>query len=184
LLTILGMARQLDPSTNRERRDGGRPFPSPVDRRGRRVMPSRYPNGDLDRVRDDATRPDDAISIDEVVERLSRDMSEAVNRAPFDDRDELRSYASALIREDTSAPRADLQRPTRRARLSFFAVAVWLAVAGAMLSFLVPAAGVVCFVMAGVAAVLALIVGTGEAVPEPTTDAPREPEPPRDHGLH
>jgi uncharacterized membrane protein len=51
----------------------------------------------------------------------------------------------------------------RRARLSFFAVAVWLAVAGAVLVFLLPAAGFVCFLLAGLSAVLAAILGPGEA---------------------
>ena len=158
----------------------GRRFPAPADRR-RRAATRAEPHGSTVQDDADATRPDDAISIDEVVERLSRDMSEAVNRAPFDDRDELRTYASELVREDTSAPRAEPRRPTRRARLSFFAVAVWLAAAGALLSFLVPAAGIVCFLMAGVAAVLALILGTGEATPEPTTDSSdsaRDPDAP------
>ena len=118
---------------------------------------------------DDATRPDDAISIDEVIQRLSHDMAEAVNRAPLDERDELRTYATELVREDTAAS-APSRLPTRRARLTFFAVAVWLAVAGVVLSFLLPAAGIVCFFMAGVAAVLAAILGPGEAQPQPTTD--------------
>jgi hypothetical protein len=123
-------------------------------------------------VDDDATRPDDAISIDEVIQRLSRDMSDAVNRAPMDERDELRTYATELVREDTSSSVSRL--PTRRARLSFFAVAVWLALAGAVLSFLLPSAGIVCFFMAGVSAVLAAILGPGEAQPEPTTDSPND----------
>jgi hypothetical protein len=114
---------------------------------------------------DDPTRPDDAISIDEVIQRLSRDMSDAVKRAPMDERDAFRTYATELVHEDTAPSRL----PTRRARLSFFAVAVWLAVAGAVLSFLLPSAGIVCFFMAGVAAVLAAILGPGEVQPEPTT---------------
>src|SRR5262245_31782563 len=47
---------------------------------------------------DDPRRADDAVSIDEVIERLSRDMSDAVKRAPANERDELRSYASELVR--------------------------------------------------------------------------------------
>ena len=99
-------------------------------------------------------------------------MSEAVNRAPMDERDELRTYATELVREDTSSSVSRL--PTRRARLSFFAVAVWLAIAGAVLSFFLPSAGIVCFFMAGVSAVLAAILGPGEAQPEPTTDSPND----------
>jgi hypothetical protein len=106
-------------------------------------------------------RPDD-VSIDEVVERLSRDISDAVNRAPFDERDELRSYAREIVREDTAPPGVESGSPARGTRLSFFAVAVWLAVAGAVLAFLIPSAGIVCFVMAGIAAVLALILGPGD----------------------
>lgn len=120
---------------------------------------------------DDPRRADDAVSIDEVVERLSRDMSEAVNQAPMDERDELRTSATELVREDTtssSAPRL----PARRARLSFFAVAVFLAVAGFVLAFLLPPAAIVCFLMAGIAAVLAAVLGPGEPRPERTTEPP------------
>jgi len=112
---------------------------------------------------DDPRRPDDAISIDEVIQRLSRDMSDAVYRSPTDERDDLRTYATRARR-----------RPTRRTRLSFFAVAVWLAIAGAVLSFFLPSAGIVCFFMAGVAAVLAAIIGPGEVQPEPTVHSPNE----------
>jgi hypothetical protein len=110
---------------------------------------------------DDVVRPDD-VSIDEVVERLSRDISDAVNRAPLDERDELRSYASEIVREDTAPPGAEARPPAKRARLSFFAVAVWLAVAGLVLAVLIPPAGLVCLFMAGVSVVLALILGPGD----------------------
>src|SRR5688572_21275375 len=93
---------------------------------------------------DDDARPDDAVSIDEVVERLSRDLSDAVNHAPNDDREQLRTYAAELVREDTAPRGSHGREPTKRARLSFFAVAVWLAVAGVVLAFLVPPAAFVC----------------------------------------
>ena len=119
---------------------------------------------------DDPRRADDAVSIDEVVERLSRDMADAVNHAPLDDREELRTYATELVREDTTAEAPRL--PARRARLSFFAVAVWLAVAGCILAFLLPPAAIVCFIMAAIAAVLAAVLGPGEPRPERTSGPP------------
>jgi hypothetical protein len=124
---------------------------------------------------DEVTRPDD-VSIDEVVERLSRDISDAVNRAPFDERDELRSYASEIVREDTAPPGVEARPPARRAKLSFFAVAVWLAVAGAVLMAFIPPAGVVCFLMAGIAGLLAVILGPGDGSARSTDSA----DPPRD----
>jgi hypothetical protein len=154
------MAPRLDPSTpRRERRDGdfARPL-APVGDRSRRGPTPRADSAPAD---DDVVRPDD-VSIDEVVERLSRDISEAVNRAPLEERDELRTYASEIVREDTAPPGAEVRPPVRRARLSFFAVAAWLAIAGGILAVLVPPAGIVCFLMAGVAAVLAVIIGPGD----------------------
>ncbi len=150
------MARTADiPTPRRGRGDIARPFEVPRRRSQSGATPPE----------DDARRPEDASSIDEVVERLSRDMSAAVNRAPDEDRDELRDYAADLVREDT-APRAAQRGPTPRATLSFFALAVWLAIAGAVLSFLLPPVGVVCFVMAGLAAVLAAVLGRREPRPE------------------
>jgi hypothetical protein len=122
--------------------------------------------------RDDAARPDDAPSIEPVVERLSRDMADAVDHARADRSGGPSSYASDVVREDRAIPGAPPSAPTRRARLTFFTVAVWLAVAGAVLSFLVPPAGLVCFVMAGLAAVLAAILGPREVRPERTADSP------------
>ena len=127
------------------------------------------PAGDVD----DPRRSDDAVSIDEVIERLSRDMSDAVNRAPMDERDELRTYATELVREDTSSASDTPRLPARRARLSFFAVAVWLAVAGFVLAFLFPPAAIVCFLMAGLAGVLSVMLGPGEPKPERTSEPPQ-----------
>ena len=126
---------------------------------------------------DDDARPDDAVSIDEVVERLSRDLSDAVNHAPNDDREQLRNYAAELVREDTAPSGSHGREPTKRARLSFFAVAVWLAVAGVVLAFLVPPAGVVCFVLAAISGVLAAFLGPGEARPERTADTADQDRP-------
>ena len=166
------MATRPDPANARRERDGGVaggrfPERSERGRKGNGLVAAE--------TADDVTRPDDAISIDEVVERLSRDLSDAVNRAPTDERDELRSYASELVREDTAPGGSHGRLPTRRARLSFFAVAVWLAVAGVVLAFLVPPAGFVCFLLAGVAAVLAAILGPGEVRPEPSVDDDHSP---------
>ena len=148
---------------------------APVADRGRRGAALRT---ELDpALDDDVVRPDD-VSIDEVVERLSRDISDAVNRAPFDERDELRSYASEIVREDTAPSAATPRSPARRARLSFFAVAVWLAIAGAVVSFFIPPAGVVCFLMSGVAAVLAVILGPGDGIGSRATTPDRPPDVP------
>ena len=151
------MAR-TDPRTP-HRHDGARPLPRFGDRGVRR--PSPREDVDHTSADEDIARPDD-VSIDEVVERLSRDISDAVNRAPFDERDELRSYASEIVREDTAPPGVETRPPARRAKLSFFAVAVWLAVAGAVLAVFIPPAGVVCFLMAGIAALLGAILGPGD----------------------
>jgi hypothetical protein len=142
----------------------------------------RFPDGSEDRSErwvdthdagepDDLARTDDAPAIDIVVERLSRDMTDAVEHAQADGGAGHGSYAKEIIREDTAPPGAPPSLPTRRARLSFFAVAVWLGVAGAILSFIVPPAGLVCFVMAGLAAVLAAILGPGEVRSERTADS-------------
>ena len=148
----------------------------PIGDRSRRGAATR-PDVDPAAADDDLVRPDE-VSIDEVVERLSRDISDAVNRVPFDERHELRSYASELVREDTAPRGVHPAPPARRARLSFFAIAVWLAIAGAVLAFVLPPAGIVCFVMAAVVAVLAVIVGPGDSVgsrattPSPPPDTP------------
>jgi hypothetical protein len=120
---------------------------------------------------DDLGRPDDAPAIDVVVERLSRDLTDAVRREGAARRAGNGSYAEDIIREDTATPGAPPSPPTRRARLSFFSVAVWLAIAGAVLAFIVPPASLVCFVMAGLAAVLAALLGPGEVRSEPTADS-------------
>jgi hypothetical protein len=172
------MARRLEPSTpKRQRRDreSARATP-PIGERSRRGVATR-PEVDPAVADDDVVRPDE-VSIDEVVERLSRDISDAVNRVPFDESHELRSYASDLVRED-AAPRAvHAAPPVRRARLSFFVIAVWLAIAGAALAFVLPPAGIVCFVMAAVAAVLAAIVGPGDAVGSRATTSSSPPDTP------
>src|SRR5262245_57580656 len=119
------MARPLDQSTTRRQRpERASSYPPFVARSTRDVdsQPAREPG----LVDDDVPRPDD-VSIDEVVERLSRDISDAVNRAPLEERDELRTYASEIVREDTAPPGIAARPPAaRHARLSFFAVAVWL----------------------------------------------------------
>jgi hypothetical protein len=159
----MGMATRSDPANARRERS------AVVGRRteGRSDLPLAGGDGFAPPDEsDEATRPEDAVSIDEVVERLSRDLSAAVNRAPTDERDELRTYAAELLREDTAPAGSHGRSPTRRARLSFFAVAVWLAVAGVVLAFLLPPAAFVCFLLAGVAALLAAILGPGEVRPE------------------
>ena len=155
------MASRLDSSTPQGQRHGhepGRSIPSLADRRRR--GPSRFVSEPA-LADDDVVRPDD-VSIDEVVERLSRDISDAVNRAPFDERDELRSYASEIVREDTAPPRVEARSPARGSRLSFFAVAVGLALAGALLAIVIPPAGIVCFIIAGIAMVLGVILGPAD----------------------
>ena len=113
----------------------------------------------------DAVRADDAISIDEVVERLSRDMAAAVHRATDGERDELREYEQTLHHEERNAP-AHPRSPARRARITFFQLAFWLAAAGLILTFVMPAAGIVCLVMAGIAGLLAAFLGPRDAVPD------------------
>jgi hypothetical protein len=114
---------------------------------------------------DDAVHADDAISLDEVVERLSRDMTEAVHRAAEGERDELREYASTLAREQTEAsPRP--RSPAKRARITFVSLALWLAAAGLVLMFVLPPAGIVCMLMAALAATMAAVMGPGDARPE------------------
>jgi hypothetical protein len=137
------MASRLDSSTPQGIRNGQAParnLSSVGDRRRRGPSRSALAPSVAD---DDVVRPDD-VSIDEVVERLSRDISDAVNRAPFDERNELRSYASEIVREDTAPPGVDARLPARGSRLSFFAVAVALAVAGAVLAVVIPPTGIVC----------------------------------------
>ncbi len=172
------MARRLEPSTpQRQRRDreSARSTP-PVADRSRRGAATR-PDADAAVADDDVVRPDE-VSIDEVVDRLSRDISDAVNRVPFDERHELRSYARNLVREDMGPRGVHAAPPARRARLSFFAIAVWLAVAGAVLAFVLPPAGIVCFVLAAVAAVLAVIVGPGDSAGARVTTPSSPPDTP------
>jgi hypothetical protein len=114
---------------------------------------------------DDAVHADDAISLDEVVERLSRDMAEAVHRAADGERDDLREYANTLAREQTEASRRP-RSPAKRARITFFSLAAWLAAAGFALMFLLPPAGIVCVLMAVIAGIMAAVVGPRDARPE------------------
>jgi hypothetical protein len=114
---------------------------------------------------DDTAHADDAVSIDEVVERLSRDMEDAVHRAAEGERDELREYEVQLHHEQGQAsthPRS----PAKRARITFFSIALWLAAAGVLFTFLLPAAGIVCLVMAGIAGILAALIGPGDSSPD------------------
>ena len=127
-------------------RDVMRPIPPPVDDA-------------------DTAHADDAISIDEVVERLSRDMEAAVHRAAEGERDELREYEQQLHREQSEAPTRP-RSPARRARSTFFAIALWLAAAGVLLTFLLPAAGIVCLVMAGISVILAAVLGPADGTPD------------------
>jgi hypothetical protein len=116
----------------------------------------------------DAVHADDAASIDEVVERLSRDMADAVHRAAEGERDELREYEQQLHHEQSEAsthPRS----PAKRARIAFFSIALWLAAAGVLFTFLLPAAGIVCLVMAGIAGILAAVLGPGDSIPDQYT---------------
>lgn len=99
------------------------------------------------------------------------DDDDAADRAPR--RDSLAAVPIEIVREERASHTGPAPSPpTRRARLTVFAVAVWLAVAGAVLSFLLPLAGLVCFIMAGLAAVVAAILGPGEAQPERTAEPP------------
>jgi hypothetical protein len=112
----------------------------------------------------DALHADDAVSIDEVVERLSREMAAAVHRAAAGERDELHEYEMQLHQEEqtTTHPRS----PAKRARITFFSIALWLAAAGVLLTFLLPSAGIVCMVMAGLAGILAAVLGPGDDTPD------------------
>jgi hypothetical protein len=161
LLSMNRMARPNSPDVERERYGG---------ESGRRFQEhsTAWVHGDGT---DDPGLDDEPV--DELVERLGREMGAAVNRAPASEHDMLRDYASALVRENTAANTPQATRPTRRARLSFFATAVWLVVAGVVFSLIFPPAGIVCFLMAGVAAVLAAVVGKGEVRSEPTS-TPRD----------
>jgi hypothetical protein len=124
----------------------------------------------------DADRAGDEPAIDEVVERLSRDLTDTVDEARRDGRESLASAPIEIAREDAAPHDGPAPSPpTRRARLTFFGVAVWLAVAGAALAFVLPWAGLVCFVMAGLAAVVAAILGPGEPRPERTAESPPPP---------
>jgi fatty acid desaturase len=88
-----------------------------------------------------------------------------VHRAAEGERDELGEYEQQLRHEQSTAP-AHPRSPARRARITFFQIALWLAAAGVLLTFLMPAAGVVCLVMAGLAGILAAVLGPGDANPD------------------
>jgi hypothetical protein len=115
---------------------------------------------------DDTAHADDAISIDEVVDRLSRDMEAAVHRAADGERDELHEYEMQLHNEQREAASTHPRSPARRARITFFSIALWLAAAGVLFTFLMPAAGIVCLVMAGIAGILAALLGPDDATPD------------------
>ncbi len=114
---------------------------------------------------DDTAHADDAIPIDEVVERLSRDMADAVHRAAEGERDELHEYEHQLHHELAEASTRP-HSPARRARITFFSIALWLAAAGVLFTFLLPTAGVVCLVLAGIAGILAAVLGPRDDTPD------------------
>jgi hypothetical protein len=114
----------------------------------------------------EAVHADDAISIDEVVERLSRDMAAAVRRAAEGKRDELHEYEVQMHHEQHEAASTHPRSPAKRARITLFSIALWLAVAGVLLTFVLPAAGIVCLVMAGLAGIVAAVLGPGDDRPE------------------
>jgi hypothetical protein len=88
--------------------------------------------------------------VDELVERLGREMGAAVNRgAGVRARHAARLCERAGSREHGGETPRRRTRPTRRARLSFFATAVWLVVAGVVFSLIFPPAGIVCFLYGG-----------------------------------
>ena len=115
---------------------------------------------------DDAAHADDAIPIEEVVERVSRDMAAAVHRAAEGERDELHEYEQQLHREQRETSSTHPRSPAKRARITFFSIALWFVVAGVVLTFLLPAAGIVCLVMAGIAGILAATLGPGDSTPD------------------
>jgi hypothetical protein len=79
--------------------------------------------------------------------------------------------ADAIVREDAAPSDGPAPSPPmRRARLTAFAVAGWLAVAGMVLAFVMPWAGLTCFIVAGLVAVVAVILDRDEARPERTAD--------------
>ena len=115
---------------------------------------------------EDMAHADDAVSIDEVVERLSRDMEDAVHRAVDGAGDELQEYEMQLHHEQRETASTHPRSPAKRARITFFSIALWLAAAGVLLTFLLPAAGIVCLVMAGIAGILAAVLGPGDDTPD------------------
>jgi len=138
------------------------------DEAGRRnhVHTTRWLRGHGGTEDDDTAHADDAISIDEVIDRLSRDMEAAVHRAADGERDELHEYEIQLHHDQHEAASTHPRSPAKRARITFFSIALWLAAAGVVLTFLLPAAGIVCLVMAGLAGILAAVLGSGDEMPD------------------
>jgi Flp pilus assembly protein TadB len=115
---------------------------------------------------DDTAHAVDAVSIDEVVERLSREMDEAVHRAADGERDELREYEHQVLREQQTGPSRRPVSPANRARNVFLMLGTFLAIAGIALMLVMPPAGIVCLVMAGIAAVMGAVLRPGDDTPE------------------
>jgi hypothetical protein len=121
---------------------------------------------------DDVAHADDAISIDEVVERLANEMTDAVHRAAEGEHDELRDFERQFVHErqlvheqqtgTTGAPAS----PAARARNTFLWLAMGLAIGGIALMFVLPPAGIVCFIMAGIVGALGFVLRPRDERPE------------------
>jgi len=89
------------------------------------------------------------------VERLARDLAAVINAADGNERDEMREYAVALIRDATEGNQhmpAPGHETAPATSFSPFALSLLLALGGAMLLFLLPPVGLVLFIGAGLAA--------------------------------
>lgn len=123
-------------------------------------------------VRRDPSVPDEE-PVDDLVERLGQEIGSASGRTSTPGR-ELHQHASELVHENAAANPATSAPPTGRARGAFVAMAVFLALGGIALLLFSSAAGIVCILMAGVAAAAAAALGRHEVLPEATSAAPDE----------
>jgi len=100
---------------------------------------------------------------DERVERLAHELAREVGSATAEDREELREYATELLRSETEASGAEAPADAERRRpLGPFAFALLFLLAGALFAVLAPPLGVVLLIAAAVGfgwGVVRLVVG-------------------------
>jgi len=103
--------------------------------------------------RNEEKKTEDRVTVEREIERLARELARLVNDAPAGDRDELRTYALGLVREEIreSEPTTGAEPPARPGSFNPLGMGIPVLLVGAFLVFLFPPVGML---LIGVAAFL------------------------------